>query len=205
MRSRKLIAFGIFILAFILFVVLTIPVPRFVYAQQPTGSIPTVTGTPPGPIVTVYQNIDQVDVYAGPSSYDYPAVGVMLAGEQAPALGRAEGLDWIEIQYIGIPNSIAWIYAPYVSLTSGANLPNIPVPPTPTPASTPTINPTLVAALIPVMTATRLSTFTPPAPIGLPTFVDVTHRPSSVPVGLVIVGFLFIGGLGAIISFLRGR
>jgi hypothetical protein len=205
MRSRKVFALSVLALAAILFAVLNVPAPIFVYAQQPTGSIPTVTGTPSGPIVTVYENIDQVDVYAGPSSYDYPAVGVMLAGEQAPALARAEGLDWIEIQYFGIPSSIAWIYAPYVSLTSGSNLPNIPVPPTPTPASTPTLNPTLVAALIPAVTSTRLSTFTPPAPIALPTFVDETHRPSSIPLGLVIVGFLFIGGLGVIISFLRGR
>jgi len=205
MHLRKLPVFCVLILAAILFVIINVPAPTFVHAQQPTGSIPTVTGTPLGPMVTVYQNFDQVDVYAGPSSYDYPAVGVMLAGEQAPALGQAEGLDWIEIQYLGVPDSIAWIYAPYVSLTSGANLPKVPVPPTPTPASTPTINPTLVAALIPAVTSTRLSTFTPPAPLSVPTFVDVTQRPSSVPIGLVIAGFLFIGGLGAIISFLRGR
>jgi len=205
MRLRKLPVFCILFLAAILYATLNLSAPIYVHAQQPTGSIPTVTGTPLGPMVTVYQNFDQVDVYAGPSSYDYPAIGVMLAGEQAPALAQAEGLDWIEIRYLGVPDSIAWIYAPYVSLTSGSNLPKIAVPPTPTPASTPTINPTLVAALIPAVTSTRLSTFTPPAPISVPTFVDVTHRTSSVPIGLVIVGFLFIGGLGAIISFLRGR
>ncbi len=205
MYLRKLLVFSVLILVAILFATINVPAPIFVHAQQPTGSIPTVTGTPLGPMITVYLNNDQVDVYAGPSSYDYPAVGVMLAGEQAPALGQAEGLDWIEIQYIGVPNSVAWIYAPYVSITSGANLPNVPIPPTPTPASTPTINPTLFAALIPVVTSTRLSTFTPPAPVALPTFADETTRPSSVPIGLIIVGFLFIGGLGAIISFLRGR
>ncbi|HUI89257.1 MAG TPA: SH3 domain-containing protein [Anaerolineales bacterium] len=205
MSWRRLTVLGILGFVFIFFAALTAPASRFVYAQQPTGSIPTVTGTPLGPMVAVYLNLDQVDVYSGPSSYDYPAIGVMLAGEQAPALGRAEGLDWIEIQYLGVPDSIAWIYAPYVSLTSGADLPIVSVPPTPTPASTPTLNPTLVAALIPAVTSTRLSTFTPPAPIALPTFVDETRRPSSVPLGLVIAGFLFIGGLGAIISFLRGR
>jgi hypothetical protein len=205
MRSPKRIVFGVLILAFLLFTGLNIYAPVFVYAQQPTGSIPTVTGTPSGPVVTVYTNFAQVDVYAGPSSYNYPAVGVLLAGEQAPALGRAEGLDWIEIRYLGIPNSVAWIYAPYVSITSGANLPNLPIPDTPTPAATPTINPTLVAALIPAVTATRIATFTPPAPVVLPTFVDVTRRASSVPIGLVIAGFLFIGGLAVIISFLRGR
>jgi len=205
MRSRRLLVFGVLFLATILFAIINVPAPILVNAQQPTGSIPTVTGTPLGPMVTVYLNNDQVDVYAGPSSYNYPAVGVMLAGEQAPALGQAEGLDWIEIQYVGVPNSVAWIYAPYVSITGGVNLPNVPIPPTPTPASTPTINPTLVAALIPAITSTRLSTFTPPAPVAIPTFVDETYRPSSVPIGLIIAAFLFIGGLGAIISFLRGR
>ncbi len=204
MRSHKLILIGMLVVAAFLFATLNVPASKLVYAQQATGSIPTVTGTPPGPMVTVYSNFDQVDVYAGPSSYNYPAVGVMLAGEQAPALGKAEGLDWIEIQYLGIPGSIAWIYAPYVSLTSGSNLPIVPVPDTPTPASTPTINPTLVAALIPVVTSTRLATFTPPAPVALPTFEDVTRRPSTVPIGLVIAGLAFIGGLGVIISFLRG-
>ncbi|HEY9152558.1 MAG TPA: hypothetical protein VIN60_06700 [Anaerolineales bacterium] len=205
MRSRKLIVFCLLILAAVLFATINIPAPVFVHAQQPTGSIPTVTGTPPGPMVTVYLNIDQVDVYAGPSSYDYPAVGVMLAGEQAPALGRAEGLDWIEIQYLGISDSVAWIYAPYVSLTSGITLPIIPVPPTPTPATTPTINPTLFLALVPAVTSTRLATFTPPAPVSVPTFVDQAQRSGSVPIGLVIAGLLFIGGLGVVISFLRGR
>jgi hypothetical protein len=205
MRARKLLVFSVLLLAFILYAEFNIHAPDFVDAQQPTGSVPTVTGTPSGPVVTVYTNFDQVDVYAGPSSYNYPAVGVMLAGEQAPALGRAEGLDWIEIRYLGIPNSAAWIYAPYVSLSSGASLQNIPIPDTPTPAATPTINPTLAAALIPAVTATRLATFTPPAPVVLPSFVDETRRASSVPIGLIIAGFLFIGGLGGIISFLRGR
>jgi hypothetical protein len=205
MRARKLLVFGVLLFAFIFYAGFNIYAPDFVYAQQSTGSVPTVTGTPSGPVVTVYTNFDQVDVYAGPSSYNYPAVGVMLAGQQAPALGRAEGLDWIEIRYLGISNSVAWIYAPYVSLTSGASLPNIPIPDTPTPAATPTINPTLAAALIPAVTATRLATFTPPAPVVLPSFVDETRRASSVPIGLIIAGFLFIGGLGGIISFLRGR
>jgi hypothetical protein len=59
--------------------------------------------------------------------------------------------------------------------------------------------------LIPAVTATRLATFTPAVAVALPVFVDETRRPSSVPLGLVIAGFLLIGGLGAIISFLRAR
>jgi uncharacterized protein YraI len=177
-------------------------------AQQPTGSIPTVTGTPTGPTVSVDPSLELIDVYAGPSSFNYPAIGVLLTGESAPALGRARGNDnWIMIQYPGVPGSIGWVYALYVSLTGtgGVELPLIDIPPTPTPASTPTINPTLAAAYIPAENATRLPTFTPAAPLAVPTFANETQNLGRIPIGLVILGFVIIGALGTIISFLRGR
>lgn len=175
------------------------------YAQQPTGSVPTVTGTPSGPMATVYLDLGQIDVYAGPSSFFYPAIGVLLAGQQVPALGRSNDEQWIMIRYPGVPKSVAWVYAPYVSLVRGSSLPEIPAPPTPTLVSTPTINPTLVAAYIAQATSTRLSTFTPPAPVVIPVFTDQTIRPSRVPMGLMIFGLSFLGSLGALISYLRGR
>ena len=64
-----------------------------VFAQQPTGSIATVTGTPEGPVVTVDQSIPVIRVYAGPSSFDYPSIGVLLGNETAPAIGRADGRE----------------------------------------------------------------------------------------------------------------
>jgi uncharacterized protein YraI len=175
------------------------------HAQQPTGSVPTVTGTPSGPLATVYLDLGQIDVYAGPSSFFYPAIGVLLAGQQVPALGRSNDEQWIMIRYPGVPRSVAWVYAPYVSLARGGSLPALPAPPTPTFVSTPTINPTLVAAFIAQATSTRLSTFTPPAPLVAPVFVDQTARPSRVPLGLMIFGLSFTGLLGALISYLRGR
>ena len=179
-----------------------------VSAQQPTGSIPTVTGTPAGPMISVDPSLEQIDVYAGPSSFNYPAIGVLLTGEKAPALGRARGDDnWIMIRYEGVPDSIGWVYALYVSLTgsNGVELPLIDIPATPTPASTPTINPTLAAAFIPVQEATRLPTFTPPAPLAIPTFVEENQHLSRIPIGLLVFGFAVVGVLGTIISFLRGR
>jgi uncharacterized protein YraI len=178
------------------------------HAQQPTGSIPTVTGTPTGPLVSVDPSLGQVRVYAGPSSFNYPAIGVLLTGQKVPALGRAVGNnDWIMIRYEGVPGATAWVYALYVSLTGsgGQELPRVDVPPTPTPASTPTINPTLAAAFIPAENATRLPTFTPPAPLAVPTFIDDTRGASRIPVGLLILGFAVVGVLGTMISFLRGR
>jgi uncharacterized protein YraI len=200
--------FLFFIIVGLVSLALSIPARMPVSAQQPTGVIPTVTGTPTGPIVSVDPSLEQIDVYAGPGSFNYPAIGVLLTGESAPALGRARGNDnWIMIRYAGVPDSIGWVYALYISLTGtgGVELPLIDIPPTPTPASTPTINPTLAAAYIPVENATRLPTFTPAAPVAVPTFVDETQRLSRIPVGLLIFGFLIIGALGTIISFLRGR
>jgi hypothetical protein len=139
---------------------------------------------------------------------NYPAVGVLLTGVRAPALGRAQDDDnWILIRYPGVPGSKAWIYGLYVSLSgaAGQELPRIEIPPTPTPASTPTIDPTLAAAFIPAENATRLPTFTAAPPLAVPTFVDKAAGAGRIPVGLLIVGFVVVGVLGTMFSFLRGR
>lgn len=175
------------------------------HAQQPTGSVPTVTGTPAGAMIRVDLSLEQIEVYAGPSTYVYPAIGVMLAGQEAPALGRSVDQTWIQIYYPGVPGSVAWVYGLYVSLSRGGNLPILESPPTPTPASTPIIDPTLAAAYLPPETATRLPTFTEAAPLVPPSFTDTESESNRVPIGLLIFGFGFVGALGAFISFLRGR
>jgi len=191
----------------ILFMGIISPGNMTVFAQQPTGSVPTVTGTPAGPTIKVDGSIQQIPVYAGPSSFDYPAVGVLLANETAPALGRARDRDdWIMIYYAGVPGSVAWVYALYVSLSPGAFLPVVDVPPTPTPFSTPTLNPTLEAAFIGQQTPTRLPTFTPPPPLELPSFNDSNPTDTrGVPTGLLILSLGLFGFFGAVISYLRGR
>lgn len=178
-----------------------------VLAQQPTGSIATVTGTPSGPIVTVFQNLQVIHVYAGPSSFDYPSVGILLANETAPAIGRSEERpDWIQISYQGVQNSVGWVYGPYVKLSPGAILPFVEVPSTPTPISTPTINPTLEAAFIGQQTPTRLPTFTPPPPLDQPSFTDSPNAsPTAIPTGLLILSLGLFGFFGAVISYLRDR
>ena len=189
---------------------LVVPGTLPVLAQQSTGSVPTVTGTPEGPYVRVDPSIiTQIRVWAGPSSLgEYPAIGVLLANETAPALARARGKpEWIQIYYPGVPGSIGWVYALYVSLSPGANLKIIEVPATPTPLSTPTIDPTLVAAFIGQPTSTRLPTFTPPPPLDLPQFTDPTSNTPAVgvPAGLLILSLALFGFLGVVISYLRGR
>ncbi len=188
----------------ILGLIFSAPVSRHVQAQQPTGSVPTVTGTPSGAIITVYQDQDFVNVRSGPSSYFYPRVGILLARQTAPALGRSPGGDWIMIAYTGAPGNIGWVYASNVKLLSQNFLPVVEAPPTSTPLATPTIDPTLAAAFIAPETPMRLPTFTPPAPLAIPVFVDETATNGSrVPMGLVIFGLGFVGLLGALISMVR--
>jgi hypothetical protein len=183
------------------------PAKPAVLAQQPTGSIPTVTGTPEGPIVTVYQNNSVIHVFAGPSTFEYPSIGILLANETAPAIGRAQDrLDWIQIIYEGVDGSVGWVYGPYVKLSPGAILPVVEVPPTPTPFSTPTIDPTLAAAFIGQQTPTRLPTFTQPPPLEQPLFTDApSTAATNSPAGLLILSLGLFGFFGAVISYLRGR
>jgi hypothetical protein len=158
-------------------------------------------------VVAVYLDRAQEDVYAGPSEYLYPRVGVVLAGQEMPAYGVSEDGDYVQIYYPGVPNSVAWIYAAYVKIIKTGDLPKIPAPPTPTLAATPVvdINPTLVAAFLTPIPPTRLPTFTAPAPLAIATFVDDASDLPRVPMGLLIFGLGFIGALGTLISFLRGR
>lgn len=180
-----------------------------VLAQQPTGSIATVTGTPEGPIIQVDQSIPVIRVYAGPSSFDYPSIGVLLGNETAPVVGIAEDRpDWLQIRYPSLPNGVGWVYSPYVKLlrVPSSQLPVIEIPATPTPFATPTINPTLQAVYIGQETATRLPTFTPPAALNQPLFTDnPSSAPTNIPAGLLILSLGLFGFFGAVISYLRGR
>jgi hypothetical protein len=175
-----------------------------VSAQQPTGSIPTVTGTKSGPFVTVYSDQNVIGVYSGPSLDGYAQIGILVSGERVPALGYSKDNKWIQIVYRGVREGKGWIYAPYVSLSPGFSLPEIDAPPTATPATTPTLDPTYVAAYGLTLEPTHLSTFTAPGPVQVPTFATASSTGSSIPFGLIIFGLIFIGVLGAVVSFLRG-
>ncbi len=163
----------------------------------------TVTGTPEGPVIVVP---DQVNVRLGPGT-NYDKVGVLIAGQEVPALGRTPGGLWIQIVYPGVPGSIAWVYAPYVVLdTAQQLLPIIEPPPTPTPRMTPTIDPTLAAQFnLGEAPPTRLPTFTPAEPVVQPTFEpEQVEGVRGIPPILAILGLLVVGLFGMVISFLRG-
>ena len=171
--------------------------------QQPTVAMATVTGTPIGPIAIVYSDPeDQINVRSGPDVF-YPKVGVLINRQQVPALARTEGGTWVKIVYPGVKEGVAWVYAPYVRVTG--ELPIVPKPPTPTPETTPTIDPTLAAQFISEIPPTRKPTFTPPPPLVVPTYeaVQISSGTGGLPSGFIILGLVSVGIFGLIVSFLR--
>jgi hypothetical protein len=173
--------------------------------QQPTLSIPTVTGTAIGPyIIVVSDPDDQMNVRSGPGT-EYPKIGVLLNRQQAPALGRLPGGTWIMIAYVGVESGVGWVYAPLTQVFG--DLPIIEAPPTPTPRVTPTIDPTLASQFVVELPATRMPTFTPPPQLVIPTFPseNVSSGTGGLPMGFVISGLAVIGFFGLILSLLRRR
>jgi len=203
-KTRKIITLFSAICLWMLALLAVIPSPSPAIAQQPTGSLATVTGTATGPIIFVSYE-EQINVRSGPSSRFYPTIGIMYPLQEAPALGRSPGETWIMIYYPGVPGNVGWVYAPLVTFKEIGFLPIVEPPPTPTPQTTPTIDPTLAAAFIIPSTPTRLPTFTPPPELVIPNFVEESQTSSAgrIPMGLVIFGLALIGIIGALISYFR--
>lgn len=174
-------------------------------SQQPTVDVPTVTSTQPGAIVTVSTDQDEIKVRSGPSTLIYPEIGILLAGQKVPGLGRSPGGDWIKITYPGVPGGVGWVYSPLVSFVG--NLPIVEPPPTPTPQTTPTFDPTLAAEFQIEATATRLPTFTAPPPLEIPSFQPEGDGliATGVPPGYLIIALAVLGFFGLIISILGRR
>lgn len=201
---RRSLAFS-FLTMFGLVVLTLGPAAQPARAQQPTVAIATVTGTAIGPFLVVNQEWDQINVRSGPG-VNYPAVGVLVSLEQVPVRGRSAGGDWVQIAYPGVPEGVAWVYVPNVTLFQAANLPIIEPPVTPTPRITPTIDPTLAAQFVLEVPATRMPTFTAPSPLQIPELGDSDFsRPGGVPVGMWITGIGLLGLFGAVVSYLRER
>jgi uncharacterized protein YraI len=170
-------------------------------AQAPQ---PSVTGTPEGARIRVP---DRVNVRLGPST-NYDQVGVLVAGQVAAALGRSPGGEWIQIAYPGVPGNVAWVYTAFVVLENvEGQLPIVEPPPTPTPRTTSTIDPTLAAQFnLGSGPPTSLPTFTSAPPVVQPTLapVDVEQTTAFPPI-LAIFGLFVVGLAGLFVSLLRGR
>jgi len=177
-------------------------------AQIPTGSIPTVTGTPSGVMATVKAGLNEatINVRSGPHALYYPKIGVLMEGQSVPALGRSSGNDWILVAYAGVSSGQGWVFSKYVDLSPG-ELSVVEPPASPTPQVTQTIDPTLAAQFIVTAAPTRLPTFTPPPPLTVPTFPASggSQVLSGVPMGLVIMVLISVGVLLGIFSFIQRR
>lgn len=174
--------------------------------QQPTGSIPTVTGTPRGVIATVYLDQEEsINVRSGPGTL-YDEVGILMPGQEAVVKGRTSGGDWLLINYPGAPNNQGWIYEALVALSPG-EVSIVEIPPTVTPLMTQTINPTLAAQFIKTPIPTRLATYIPVDPLIVATYEDITSTSfmGAVPMGLVVLILGVLGSILAIISVIRSR
>lgn len=167
-------------------------------AQQPTN-VPAS-----GMFITVITDEPQINVRMGPSSYVYPIVGTLLKGSTAPALGRSQGGDWIQIEFSGAPGNKGWVYSPLVQVSPGA-LQIVDPPPTPVQPATSTVDPTLAAQFNIAPTATRLPTFTPPPSLTQPAYTPTASSASedSVPIGVVILAFAVLGLIGLPLSLIR--
>jgi len=173
------------------------------FSQQPTVNVPTVTGTPTGPIAVVVSDPeDQINVRSGPDII-YPKVGILINRQEVPALAKTEGGSWVKIFYPGVEGGVAWVYAPLVRVNQ--ELPIVPKPPTPTPLTTPTIDPTLASQFVAEIPPTRKPTFTPAPALVIPTYENQTirSRSSEFPMGLVIIGLVAVSVFSFFISLLR--
>ena len=207
MRNRSVVPIGVF-LVIVIFLGLSLikPVNANYTGQMPTGVIPTVTSTPRGPYVVVNAltvNDTQINVRAGPSALT-EKVGVLLIDQEANAIGRYG--DWIQIEYVGGPDGKAWVFGNYVTLFGGTP-PLVEPPPTSTPKTTQTIDPTLAAQFLITPDATRLPTFTEPPPLEIPTYTIDTGggEIGGVPMGLIIVGLGALGVFLGVIALISGR
>ncbi len=202
MKNKYLVISLIFLFALFIFIYhSTISVNAAVENQISTISIPTVTGTSTGPLITVRpsQNESSINVRSGPNVL-YSKVGVLLVGQTVEAVGVSPGGEWIQILYPGIPGGKAWVFALYV--TDPGPLPVLEPPSSPTPQYTATIDPTLAAQFVVTEQPTRLPTYTEAAPIVIPTFDTIVPNqlPGGIPVGLIIVILGVIGILLALFS-----
>ena len=107
-------------------------------APDPEAAVPDPAATPEAePRIKVNADVEAVNVRTGPGTEVYPVIGTLAAGDTAQAVGRSPDGEWVLILYPGAPDGTAWVYASYVQVNQGTlpviDLPEVEVPPTPTP------------------------------------------------------------------------
>jgi hypothetical protein len=205
-KGRKVALIGLLAISLVLFFMYELSSPDLVLAQQPTGSVPTVTGTPSGPTATIRVGLteDRVNVRSGPSTL-YDTVGILLVGAKAPVKGKSPGGDWLLIEYPGVAGGTGWVWALYMDVSPG-EIPLVELPPSPQPKVTITIDPTMAAQFITTPLATKLPTYTPPPPLAIPTFESNNPQTfAGIPIGLIIISLLGLGIIIGLFSYFQSR
>ena len=101
---------------------------------------------------------------------------------------------------LALPGGVGWVYAIYVNV-SGGELLVVEAPSTPTPLVTTTIDATLAAAFNIQPTSSRMPTFTPPPPLTVPQFTEVSApREALVAPGVFVVSLVLLGVTGLLVS-----
>jgi hypothetical protein len=155
-------------------------------------------------ITNTFEGEPAINVRVGPSTIIYPVpCGSLAYGASAAALGTTPAHEWVQIEHPTCPGGVGWVYAANVTVTGA--LREVEPPFTPTPLATATFDPTLVAAFQAEPTVTRLPTFTPPAPLSVPTFAALPPPRRGVPAGAAILAVALVGGLVLAVSFLGRR
>lgn len=172
--------------------------PTSVLAQQPTE-----TPVSSGLFITVVTDEPQINVRMGPSSTIYPIVGTLITGSTAPAIGRSQGGDWIQIEFPSAPGGKGWVYSPLVEVSPPGNLQVMEAPPTPVPPATSTIDPTLAAQFVIQPTSTRLPTFTPAPTLPTVTFEEKLTTGNQIPWASIIIALFILGLVGFLLSLIR--
>ncbi len=204
--KMKWVAMVFIIVAFVL-TMYTFSAPKSVHAQQPTGNIPTVTGTPTGPMGSVKMGVttgNSINVRAGPNT-QFDEIGILVIGLKVPVIGKTAGGDWLLIKAPELPGGTGWVYSPFIDITAG-EIPIVESPPEAQPKVTVTIDPVLAAQFVTTPLATPLPTYTPVAPLLIPTFEAVqTQVFAGIPIGLIIIGLFGAGLLTALLSYFQGK
>jgi hypothetical protein len=166
------------------------------------------TETPPPNRVEIFQD---VNVRSGPCTC-YDQVGVLLPGQTSAIVGRNPEGTWFEIEYIGGPDGVGWVFKDLVHVVGDINgMATILPPPTPTlpPTTTPlpgtTSQPAFISTATPVLN--RLPTFTAPALAPQPTLLPAQGLTGggAFPPAVLIIMLFALGTLGLLLSLLRLR
>lgn len=197
----------LFVITFFILTIYTLSETKSVYAQQPTGSIPTVTGTPTGPMASVISykaEDDGINIRSGPAT-TYDRIGKMWLELDYPVLGKSPGGDWLLIKDPSLPGGQGWVFSFNVNVFGG-EIPVAEVPPTPLPQMTAAIDPTLAAQFVTTPIATKLPTYTPAAPLVIPTYEAFDSQVfAGIPIGLIIMALFGLGIVLALVSYFRVR